>query len=312
MLSAKPEHKFTQAASLMSTSFSPCRRSLLGLMAGACLPSRAATRPVYSVQTEPSLAHCTALLHAALKASGLSADLVNAPHATEERNLHEITAGRIHINLLPASPTRLKRVQEGRLRMIPVPLERGLLGWRTPFVLESHAARLSHVRTLADLRALTIGQGSSWWDVEIYRKAGITTREVQSWRNGEFAEQMQTGVIDLFPMGLEESLSYFLPHFRQRYPQLALDQFLLLKYPWYRFVWVSPHPSADTLYQALQTGFDIIAENGQFESIWSQMRQLPPTESWQKRTVISLENPFYSPDIVPPRYRHLLLQPHLS
>src|SRR5690606_30848052 len=125
-----------------------------------------------------------------------------------------------------------------------VPLERGLLGWRTPFVLKSRADRLSHVRALDDLRTFMIGQGYSWWDVDIYRKAGITTREVQDWRNGEFTEQMQTGVIDLFPMGLEESLSYFLPHFQQRYPQLALDQFLLLKYPWYRFVWVSPHPSA--------------------------------------------------------------------
>ena len=292
--------------------FSPCRRSLLGLMAGACLPTQAATRPVYAMQTEPSLAHCTALLQAALQASGLSADLVNAPHATEERNLHELSAGRIHINLLPASPTRLQWVQEGRLRMIPVPLERGLLGWRTPFVLESRTARLGQVRTLDDLRALTIGQGASWWDATIYRKAGIPTREVQSWRNGEFAEQMRTGVIDLFPMGLEESLSYFLPHFRQHHPELALDPFLLLKYPWYRFVWVSAHPGADALYQALQQGFDIICENGQFESIWNRMRQLPPADSWKNRTVIELQNPFYTPDIVPSRYQHLLLQPQLS
>jgi len=297
----------------MDTSFSPYRRTLLGLMAGACLPtSHAAALPVFAVQTEPSLAHCIALLHAALKAGGLPAELVNAPHASEQRNLHEITTGRIHINLLPASPARLQRVREGRLRMIPVPLERGLLGWRAPFVLQSHEERLRHVRTLDDLRTLTIGQGANWWDAHIYRTAGITTREVQSWRNGEFAEQMQTGVIDLFPMGLEESLSYFLPHFRQHYPQLALDQFLLLRYPWYRFVWVSPHPGADALYQALQKGFDIICENGEFESIWTRMRRPPPADSWQGRTVISLENPFYSPDIVPRRYQHLLLHPRLS
>lgn len=297
----------------MDISFSPYRRSLLGLMAGACLPSsHAAARPVYSVQTEPSLTHCIALLQAALQAGGLPADLVNAPHASEQRHLHELTAGRTHINLLPVSPNRLQLVREGRLRMIPVPLERGLLGWRAPFVLQSHAEALSHIRTLDDLRSLTIGQGVNWWDVSIYRQAGITTREVQAWRDGEFAEQMLTGVIDLFPMGLEEALSYFLPHFQQRYPQLVLDQFLLLKYPWYRFVWVSPHPSADTLYQALQTGFDIICANGEFESTWARMRQLPPADSWKKRTVIHLDNPFYSPDIVPQRYQHLLLQPHLS
>ncbi|MGB6243289.1 MAG: amino acid ABC transporter substrate-binding protein [Castellaniella sp.] len=298
----------------MKTSFSPYRRSLLGLFAGACLPvsSRAATPPVFTVQTEPSLAHCIALLHTALDAAGFPAKLVNAPHTSETRNLHETGAGRIHITLLPVSPPRLTLVREGRLRMIPIPLERGLLGWRTAFVLQNQVEQLARIRDLKDLRTLTIGQGSGWWDADIYRKAGITTREVQAWRNGEFAEQMQAGVIDLFPMGMEESLSYFLPHFRQRYPQLALDKTLLLRYPWYRFVWVSPHPSADDLYQALQKGFDLISGDDQFEAIWSRTRQLPPAESWQDRTVIDLENPFYSSDIVPERYRHLLLRPQTS
>lgn len=293
----------------MLTSFSPYRRSLLGLIAGACLPSvYAASAPVFSVQTEPSLAHCIALLHGALKAAGFPAALVNAPHTSEARNLHETTAGRIHVNLLPASPTRLDMVRRGDLRMIPVPLERGLLGWRTSFVLDSQEKALRHIRDLDDLRRLTIGQGAGWWDAEVYRAAGITTREVQAWRNGEFVEQMKTGIIDLFPLGLEESLSYFLPHFRQHHQQLRLETSLLLRYPWYRFVWVSPHPSADELYEALQHGFDIICANGEFESIWNQMRLLPPADSWEKRTVIDLDNPFYGPDIVPQRYRHLLLK----
>lgn len=297
----------------MNTSFSPYRRSLLGLMAGAWLPtSFAAAAPVFSVQTEPSLAHCIALLHAALKAAQFPASLTDAPHTSETRNLHETTSGRIHINLLPASPTRLDMVREGRLRMIPVPLERGLLGWRTSFILQGQEKALAHIRDLNGLRTLTIGQGTGWWDAEVYRAAGITTREVQAWRNGEFIEQMKAGVIDLFPMGLEESLSYFLPHFRQHHQQLGLEESLLLRYPWYRFVWVSPHPSADELYEALQRGFDIICSNGVFESVWNQTRQLPPADSWQNRTVIELDNPFYTPDIVPQRYQHLLLKKKVS
>lgn len=293
----------------MDVSFSPYRRSLLGLLIGSSLPRFAAATPVFTVQTEPSLMHGIALLDTALKAAGFPASLVAAPHASEARNLHESQEGRIHINLLPASPARLEMLRAGKLRMIPVPLERGLLGWRSSFVLQGQEARLARVKNLDDLRALTVGQGTGWWDAEIYRSAGITTREVQAWRNGEFVEQMQAGVIDLFPIGLEEALSYFLPHFRQHYPQIALDQTLLIRYPWYRFVWVSPHPNSDELYDALQKGFDIICSNGQFESTWNQARQLPPEASWLGRTVVELENPFYSPDIVPRRYKHLLLQP---
>lgn len=296
----------------MKSTFSHQRRSLLGLLLGSCLPVvNATSAPVIRVQTEPSLAHGMALIQAALAAAGFSADLAHAPYATESRNLHEMMAGRTHINMLPATPHRLDLAAAGKLRMIPVPLERGLLGWRTPFILQDQQDRFATIRTLEDLRTLTVGQGSNWLDVEIYRTAGIATRELQAWRHGEFVAQMRTGVIDLFPMGLEESLSYFLPYFRTLHPQLALGNTLLLRYPWYRFIWVSPHPDADELYLALQKGFDIICNNGEFEAIWNQTRQAPPTATWQEGTVIDLENPFYGPDFVPQRYQHLLLNPNI-
>ncbi len=296
----------------MTTSPSLHRRSLLGLLAGSCLPTvHAAGAPVFVVQTEPSLRHCIALLHAALQAAGFAAKLTNAPNASEQRNLHETSSGRIHITLLPPTPTRLSMVNEGRLRMIAVPLERGLLGWRTSFLMQNHQDKTARIRTLSDLQALIIGQGSGWVDAKIYRQAGIVTREVQAWRDGEFADQMESGVIDLFPMGLEESMSYFLPHFRQHYPQIALDKYLLLRYPWYRFVWVTSDPSADALYDALQNGFDTICSNGKFESVWEEYRQVLPASNWRDRTVINLENPFYSQDVVPQRYQHLLLDPSI-
>lgn len=286
------------------------RRSLLGLLAGSCLPAvHAADSTTFVVQTEPSLSHCIVLLHAALRATGFMANLVNAPNTSEQRNLHETAAGRIHISLLPPTPNRLSLVNDGRLRMIAVPLERGLLGWRTSFVLQSQQDKTARIKSLNDLQTLIIGQGSGWLDGQIYRQAGITTREVQAWRDGEFADQMLSGVIDLFPMGLDESISYFLPHFRQSYPQISLDKYLLIRYPWYRFVWVSAHPSADALYQALQAGFDTICSNGQFESIWNEYRKVLPASDWQGRTIINLKNPFYSQDIVPERYQHLLLKP---
>lgn len=295
-----------------TSSHSIRRRSLLGFLAGSCLPAvHAADSGVFVVQTEPSLRHCIALLHAALRAAGLMAKLENAPNTSEQRNLHETTAGRIHVSLLPPTPTRLRMVKDGHLRMIAVPLERGLLGWRASFVLQNHQDKTARIRSLNDLQTLIIGQGSGWLDAQIYRQAGISTREVQAWRDGEFSDQMRSGAIDLFPMGLEESISYFLPHFRQNYPQITLDKYLLLRYPWYRFVWVSAHPGADALYQALQTGFDIICSDGQFESIWNEHRQLLPSSDWQDRRVIDLKNPFYSQDIVPQRYQHLLLEPRV-
>ena len=284
------------------------RRSLIGLMAASCLPAvHAASGRTFVIQTEPSLQQGTTIVAAALKAAGYPATLVSAPRTTELRNLHESLAGRIHITLLPPTVTRLSMVKEGRMRLIPIPLERGLLGWRVPFLIREQRDLTANVHSLSDLRSLIVGQGSSWIDAEIYRKAGLITREVQEWRNGEFAAQMRSGVINLFPMGLEESLNYFLPHFQRHEPDIILDQHLLLRYPWYRFVWVTAHPNADGLYQALQDGFDTIVSNGQFESIWNKYRQVPAESDWRGRQVIDLLNPYYTRDIVPTRYRHLLL-----
>ena len=286
------------------------RRRLLGLMAASCLPKAHASSPrAISVQTEPSLEHGRALIDAAFRAAGFPARLVEAAKTTEPRNLHEMLAGRIQVTLMPPTLPRLAMVREGRLRMIGVPLERGLLGWRTPFLLRGRQDITTDVKVLADLQSLIIGQGAGWGDAEIYRRAGLITREVQAWRNGEFADQMQTGVIDLFPMGLEESASYFLPHFRQHRPELVLDERLILRYPWYRLIWVTSHPDADDVYHALQEGFDTIIDSGEFESVWNEHRRLPAIENLRERRVIDLENPFYGRDIVPERYRHLLLEP---
>lgn len=259
-----------------------------------------------------SLRHTSVLIDAALQAAGFAATFSTAPDATEARNLHEMQRGRIHLSLLPTSPNRLELLRRGRLRVIPIPLERGLLGWRACFVLRKHADLLAGVRTLQDLRHFTIGQGGGWLDVQMYRSAGLTTREVPDWRDGHFCRQMEAGLIDLFPMGLDEAQHYFLAHFQKRYPQLVLDRHLLLHYPWYRVIWVSPHPQADALYEALNTGFDRIVHERAFLDLWERLRPPPAPDAWRQRTVLSLKNPWFGANLIPPKYQHLLLRPRWS
>ena len=287
----------------------PCsRRAALALLAGASLPAHAAGPAAFVVQNEPHLAHARALVRAALQAAGMQAEFTDAPRGNERRNLFQISQGQTHVDMMPATPARLRLVQQGRLRMVPVPLDRGLLGWRINLLLETHKARLAHVRTVADLAHFSMGQNVGWMDVEIYRAAGIPTKEVKRWSDGEFAEQMEAGFLDLFPLGLEETLNYFLPHFRKRYPQLTVDPYILVRYPWFRFVWIAPGPRTDALHAALLAGFDRIMADGSFLQVWARHRQPPAPEVFKSRTVIDIPNPFYDQTLVPERYRHLLVQ----
>ena len=276
------------------------------LLMAQVAPLRAAS---FVVQNEPHLQHAFALTRAALKAGGMDVNFVDAPAANERRNLFMISSGQTHVDMMPATPARLQLVQQGKLRVIKVPLDRGLLGYRLNLLLSSQRDKLAEVKTASDLAHFSMGQNVGWMDIEIYRASGILTKEVKRWSNGEFAEQMEAGFLDLFPLGLEETLSYFLPHLQQKYPQIIADPYLLVRYPGYRFVWVSPHPDDDALYAALQRGFNTIVDDGSYLRIWAEHRKPPPNAFFNRRTIIDLPNPFYDQNLVPSRYRQLLFRP---
>ena len=283
-----------------------CWAAILAIV--TLLSAVSANAKTFVVQNEPHLQHARALVEAALDAAGLKADFIDAPIGNERRNTFMITEGLTHIDMMPATPKRLELVKEGKLRMIPIPLDRGLLGYRVNLLLDSQKDKLAGVRNASDLGAFTIGQNVGWMDVDIYRAAGIPTKEIKSWADGEFALQMEAGFIDLFPLGLEETSDYFLPHFRKAYPHLTMDTHILIHYPWFRFVWIAPTADADELYAALVRGFDTLVENGRFLIIWNQYRKPPAPELLTGRAVIDLNNPFYGYDLVPPRYSLLLIR----
>ncbi len=263
----------------------------------------------YLVQNEPHLAHARALIRAALNSAGFQAEFQDAPMGNERRNVYQISSGATHLDMMPATPQRLELVRQGKLRMIPVPLDRGILSYRLNILLEKRKDILANVRTPEDLHAFVMGQNEGWMDVEIYHAAGIPTKEVRNWSDGQFAEQMEAGFIDLFPLGLEETLSFFLPHFQTSYPQLTADKYILVRYPWFRFVWVSPNHDTDELYDALVRGFDVIAKDGTFLKIWHSCRAEPAAELFRARHIINISNPFYGDDLVPPQFRHLIFRP---
>lgn len=263
----------------------------------------------YVMQNEQHLTHARALVMAALAAADFKAEFTDAPMGNERRNVYQISSGATHLDMMPATPQRLKLMRQGKLRMIPVPLDRGLLSYRINILLESHKDMLAGAHTSRDLRAFVMGQNEGWMDVEIYRAAGIPTKEVRNWSEGQFAEQMEAGFIDLFPLGLEETLAFFLPHFRKRYPQLTTDEHILVRYPWFRFVWVSPKPDADALYEALKRGFATITRNGTFMKIWLRYRAEPEAAIFSTRRIIDIGNPFYNDALVPPEYRQLIFRP---
>lgn len=271
-------------------------------------PGLAHAAPIKLVMhNEPHLVHARALVLAAFEASGMAVELEDAPIGNEPRVQYLIDSGQVHVSMIPASAERLQMVREGKLLMIPVPLDRGLLGYRVGLTVNSRRDAMAQVRSYTDLKSFTVGQGEGWSDLDIYRNAGIPTHEVKDWTQDVFARQIESGVMDYYPVGLEETFSYFLDHYRGLYAEVTLEPYLIIRYPWFRFVWVSadyPHVHA-----ALEQGFEKLIENGDFLRIWEQHRQTPTEAFFADRTIIDLANPSYNLEVIPPRWLHLLVRP---
>lgn len=260
------------------------------------------------IQSDDHLAVARQMVAAAFEAAGEPVVFTPAPLANEKRQLLMLEAGQTDIDIMPVTDVRLKSVSEGKSLMISVPLDRGLLGYRVCLLQEQNEDLLSDVKSAEDLRAFTMGQGEGWMDVAVYEAAGIPIKWVRDWRRGEFFGQMKSGYINLFPLGAEEILSYFLSHFQSIHPEIVADQHIVIRYPWFRFVWISAaSPNAERIREALQKGFEIIAKNGKFEEIWNASSRGLPKDFFDKRRVIALKNPLYGDDIVGEEFRHLLL-----
>lgn len=281
----------------------------LFLALAALLWAAPAGARVYTIQGDAHLESGRQLVRAALEAAGFEAELQLAPIGNERRNVQQIKKNYTQIDMMPPSQQRLRLARQGKLRMIPIPLDRGMLGYRVCFILKTRPDLLAGVRRPADLARFTMGQLEGTADLEVYRAAGIPCKEVRVWQDGQFAAEMEAGVIDVFPLGLGETRRYFKPHFATTAPKLAVDTHLLLHYPWYRFVWVAAGAENDALYAALCRGFDTIAQNGRFLEIWRGEWPEPGQELFSSRQLIELPNPYYGDAIVPEKYRHLLVGP---
>ena len=62
---------------------------------------------------------------------------------------------------------------EAQLRPVPLPLDRGLLGYRVFLILSDLQPRLDAVRSLDELKRFSIGQSTPWTDVKILEANGF-------------------------------------------------------------------------------------------------------------------------------------------
>jgi hypothetical protein len=196
-----------------------------------------------------------------------------------------LAEGRL-INVIIRAPGR----PEDERDLIPVmlPIDKGLLGYRIAFIAAENQKKISAIRNREQLGALLVGQVRGWSDVEIYEHNNIPVMLAPNYTSSIL--MLERSRFDLFPRGIIEVLPELEQH-GSSHPGLAIEDHLLIKYPFAEFYYVSS--SAPRLARRLTQGFEQSIKSGRFDVMFNQhYKKMLDDLKLTKRVLIELDNPF--------------------
>ncbi len=212
--------------------------------------------PLYQQRDEYFLT----LLQLALTLAEQEFKLVTLPVPTmpEERSMKLINDGYYNVHWMGTNVER-----ESQLLPVKIPLEKGLIGWRLILIHSANKNRFANISKLSELKRLTAGLGHDWPDTKIFRENNF---KVFTGTNTAGLQQMlNLKRIDYFPRSI---LEIWQEHAITKYPDLAIDQHIVIHYPAAVYFFVSKNNT--TLHQKITAGLEIAINNGQFDAIFSE------------------------------------------
>lgn len=259
---------------------------LTGGWASPALAEVIHVRLVGSNQTDnPLLQYRQALLTAAIQSAGHTPDVrfcqLPGKATSDKRAAAEVASG-VRCNMLATS---MGAAFTRPLSLIPVPIYLGGGGYRV-LLSSANSARLDDIDSLATLRALRLGSGTTWVDTAIFRanQLNVVTSEYPN-----LFAMLKVGRFDALPRAVFEAL----PEVARFGPGIGIEPRLLIHYPGDLFFYGSPANAATNA--IIASGLNIMYHSGAFHTF---IRQHPSTRlalqqlDLSARLVIELENPY--------------------
>lgn len=179
--------------------------------------------------------------------------------------------------------------REARLLAVPVPLTKGLLGWRIPLVRKERLQQFADVRTVDQLKGYVAGQGHDWPDVGILRASGLPVH-VSSAYDGMF-KMLEADRIDYFPRAVQQVFDEV-----GRYPGLAVEPHLVLRYPTDAYFFVNRAHAG--LADEIRRGLEAAIADGSFDRVfYSYFAAKIAAAGLEQRHVVDLPNPLRGPSL---------------
>lgn len=212
----------------------------------------------------------------------LAEDLTDYPRAEDEASVFRSKG----FDIFGTVAGNAKLANEEKI-LIPLPLMKGLLGYRILIIRAADKKKFAAIKTPAQLQQFTMGIPATWADAELFRQNGYPVVEKGSF--DELFTRLENKEFDYVTFGANEVTGVFKER-AAKSGKLMVESSLLVFYPFPLVFYVNPDNTA--LAQRVTQGLKIISKNGELDKIFNRYFAADLSAvDLPARTMITLENP---------------------
>jgi len=204
----------------------------------------------------------------------------------ESRRMYvlEHDLGDINFTIAPYQPDL-----EGKLIMVHIPADRGLMGYRVMMIRRAAQERFDRISTAADLHSLRFGLMESWVAAQVLQSNGL---DVVGGSSYEGLFRMLAG--SRFD-ALDRSAAEIVPEYDSHaadLPDIAIEKHVLLHYPMADYFWFTDTKDGRRRAERIELGLRRMVANGALKRIFDE-RFGPALKrlDLRSRHVVELSNP---------------------
>nr|WP_320125698.1 hypothetical protein [uncultured Shewanella sp.] len=181
---------------------------------------------------------------------------------------------------------------EWNTKLIPIkiPIRKGIQGFRVFIIQKENVKSLAQITSIIQLTSLKTGSGSQWSTKVAMQQAGFEV--IESVQYNSLFNMLSKGRFVTFGRGVNEAYQE-LKQFNLQYPNLVIDENILLHIPLATYFYISPNKPH--LAQRIEVGLRRIINNGEFEKLFYKRHcDFLIKSKMNQRLIFKIDNPLIS------------------
>jgi ABC-type amino acid transport substrate-binding protein len=210
---------------------------------------------------------------------------------TQGRAEADIVSGKGDVTIMSRSTSIEK---EAIMLPIRIPIDRGLMSYKVFLIRADRQNEFSAIKSLDELRKLSVGSFPTWIDTKILQDAGLTVVTGDTYE-GLFA-MLNAGRFDFFMRDVDQAYRE-LDERQTTFPEMTVEKTILLYYPTTRYFFVQRGDAGQVLARRVEEGLNMMIADGTYDKLF-QRYKAPMLEraDLKDRKVFRIKNNYLSRD----------------